>query len=274
MKKILVVSTGGTIASKKEDFIRLDNPLKVLDYIEYKDIQFDCVSPFTVFSENMSIKLWQKLIDYLNTVDFEKYLGVIILHGSDTLAYTGAVLGNIFYDKRIILVASDKPIEDESSNGIPNFQRAVEFICDGAKGVYISFNNLYRASRAVSANDRDEFIAAGKTGKRLKNPELSDKNILIINPYVSINYSNYSLDNVDMVLHSMYHSATAPEDVCEFMEKCRSRNIPFYFVTSKSSAQYETAKNFDHIIFNSTIENAYAKALLTNDFLSDTTSNK
>lgn len=273
MKKILVVSTGGTIASKKEDCVRLDNPLKVLDYIEYKDIQFDCASPFTVFSENMNIGLWQKLIDYLYTVDFEKYLGVIILHGSDTLAYTGAVLGNIFYDKRIILVASDKPIEQEASNGIANFQRAVEFICDGADGVYISFNSLFRASRTVSANDRDEFLAAGKTGKRIKNPKLKNKNILVINPYVSINYSNYCLDGVDMVLHTMYHSATAPENVAEFAEKCRSKNIPFYFVTTKSSAEYETAKDFENIIFNSTLENAFAKALLTNDFFSDTMTN-
>ena len=263
MNKILLVGTGGTIACVKGDNIHLDNPFKILDYIENKNVSFECVSPFSVLSENINIDLWQKLIDYLNTVDFEKYAGVIILHGSDTLAYTGALLGNIFYNKRIVLVAADKPVEDTASNAVPNFENAVDFICDGAVGVYISYERLYRAVRTVSAGENDEFFAVGKQSDFIKNPILSKKNILVIHPYVGINYDNYNLDRVDAVLHAMYHSATAPENAIAFADKCKKQNIPFYFVTSKSSAEYESAENFDSIIFNSTIENAFARLLLT-----------
>ena len=35
------------------------------------------------------------------------------------------------------------------------------------------------------------------------------KNILVIKPYINIDYNNYNIDNVDVVLHEMYHSATA-----------------------------------------------------------------
>lgn len=263
MKKILVVGTGGTIACVKEDSIHLENPFKILDYTEYKNVTFDCASPFSVLSENISIDLWQKLINCLNDVDLDSYAGVIILHGSDTLAYTGALLGNIFYDKSIVLVAADKPLEDKTSNGIANFERAVEFICDGVCGVYISYDRLYRAVRTVSAGETDEFFTAGKPSEPIKNPVLNKKNILVIKPYVGINYDNYNLDKVDLVLHTMYHSATAPEKVAEFMSKCRERNIPFYFVTPKSSADYESAAGFENIIFNSTLENAFARFLLT-----------
>lgn len=263
MNKILVVGTGGTIASVKGENIHLDNPFKILDYIECKNVTFDCVSPFSVLSENISLDLWQELIDYLNTVDFEKYDGAIILHGSDTLAYTGALLGNIFYDKTIVLVASDKPLEDAASNAIPNFENAVDFICDRVVGVYISYDKLFRAVRTVSADDNDEFFAVGKTLEPVKNSTLNRKNILVIKPYVSIDYNNYNLDNVDAVLHSMYHSATAPEEVKAFVQKCKERNIPFYFVTTKSSADYESSKDFENIIFNSTVENAFARLLLT-----------
>lgn len=62
----------------------------------------------------------------------------------------------------------------------------------------------------------------------------------------------------------MYHSSTAPESVKNFIQKCNEQNIPFYFVTSKSSADYESAKDFENIIFNSTLENAFARLLLTN----------
>ena len=264
MKKILVVGTGGTIASKKDGDIKLDSPFKVLAYAHYSDIEFDCASPFCVLSENMNFDLWQRLIDYLMQVDFKKYAGVIILHGSDTLAYTGAVLGNIFYDEKIILVASDKPVEDENSNASANFCNAVDFIIDGAEGVFISFNKLYRAVRTVSANARDEFFAEGKQGDLLSNPSLHRKNILVIKPYVGINYNNYNLDGVDLVLHEMYHSATAPENVKEFISECRKKGVEFSFVTTKSGADYESAKDFENIIFDSTLENAYAKALLRN----------
>ncbi len=263
MSKILVVGTGGTIACVRQDNILLDNPFKILDSADFKGVSFDCVCPFSVLSENMDIDLWQKLIDCLSAVDYEEYDGVIILHGSDTLAWTGALLGNIFYDKSIVLVAADKPLEDESSNGSVNFERAVEFILSSVKGVYISYNRLYTAVRTVSAGQNDEFLTAGRQLEPVKNPKLSHKNILVINPYVNIDYSNYCLEGVDAVLHTMYHSATVPENVKAFAEKCRGMNIPFYFVTSKSAAEYESTRGIENIIFNSTLENAYARLLLT-----------
>lgn len=263
MHRILVIATGGTIACTCEDNIRLDNPFKIFDYIEYDNVKFDCASPFSVLSENMSIELWQQLLDYLNCVDFEKYDGIIILHGSDTLAYTGALLGNIFNDKTIILTASDKPPEDISANAIPNFQTAVEFILTGVKGVFISYNKLYRAVRTVSAGENDEFYAAGKQLDTIDKSSLKNKNILVIRPYVGIDYSNYNLDHVDAVLHTMYHSATCPQAVSEFAKKCQKNKTPFYFVTTKGSADYESAAEFKNIIFNSTLENAYARLLLT-----------
>ncbi len=266
MKKILVVGTGGTIACVKDDRIHLDNPFKIIDCTEIKDVHFDCVSPFSVLSENMCIHLWQQLIDYLYTVDFDAYNGVIILHGSDTLAFTGAILGNIFYDKNIVLVASDKPLDDKTSNGIPNFENAVEFLLNSVKGVYISYDRLYRAVRTVSANDNDEFFAVGRQSEFINNPVLRNKNILVITPYVGINYDNYNLDKVDAVLHTMYHSATVPADASVFADKCKRKKIPFYFVTSKSSADYESAKSYNNIIFNSTSENALARLLITDKY--------
>ncbi|MCC8073820.1 MAG: asparaginase domain-containing protein [Clostridiales bacterium] len=264
MRKILVVGTGGTIACVQGENIRLEKPFKIFEYVKYNDVEFDSALPFCVLSENMDIKKWKALVDYLNTVDFEKYEGVIILHGSDTLAYTGALLGNIFYDKSIILVASDKVLEDSSANGIANFQTAVEFILTGVHGVFISYNRLYRAVRTVSAGDNDEFYSVGNYPKIIENPKIHEKNILVIRPYVGIDYSNYNIDNADMVLHTMYHSATCPESVTAFMKKCSQKNVPFYFVTAKSSADYESSAEFNNIIFGSTLENAYAKALLTN----------
>lgn len=248
MDKILVIGTGGTIGSVKDDNIHLDTPFKILDYMNYDDVEFECVSPFTILSENMSFELWKKLADYIGSVDFSKYKGIIVLHGSDTLSFTGALLANLFYDKPIVLVASDKPLEYKTANGFKNFENAVKYIQNGISKVYISYDRIYEAENK----------------EPLKNPVFKFKNILVISPYVGIDYNSYDLSNVDIVLHSMYHSATAPAEVTDFISKCKVNGAEFYFVTESSSADYESAKSFENIIFNSTVESAYARLLLTN----------
>ena len=246
MNKILVIGTGGTIGCTRDDHIHLDTPFKILDYMKFENVEFDCVSPFTILSENMDFSYWKSLIDYISAVDFNAYRGVVVLHGSDTLNFTGALLANVFYDKPIVLVASDKPVEDKSANGFKNFEMAVMYILSGIDRVYISYDNIYSA----------------ENNEPLKNPMLKQKNILVISPYVGIDYNSYRLDDVQAVLHTMYHSATAPCKVKGFMKQCDEKGIPFYFVTENASADYESAKDFKNIIFNSTLESAYVRLLL------------
>lgn len=246
MDKIMIIGTGGTIACAKDDTIHLDRPFKILELMNFENVRFDCLSPFTILSENIDFNCWEKLIDCVKTVDFDEYKGVIILHGSDTLSFTGAMIANAFYGKSIVITASDKPLEDKTANGFENFRKAVEYILKGIDGTYISYDNIYKVDNEP----------------KIENPQFSPKNILVIKPYVNIDYGNYNLDGTDIVLHEMYHSATAPENVLDFIKKCERKGVKFYFVTENGSADYESAKDFKNIIFNSTLEKAYARILL------------
>lgn len=262
-KRILIVGLGGTIGSVKKDSITLDNNcLKILEYCKFDNVIFDSVSPFTVFSENITKKHWQILIDYLNTVDFGKYIGIIILHGSDTLAFTSSIIANAFPTKNIVIVASDKPIEDKYSNAIPNFNGAVKKILEGKNEIYVSYDGIKKANAISSANTNDVFVELGSTIEPINNQIINDKNILLIKSYAGIDYENYNLKNVDEVLIEMYHSATVPIGTKEFLKVLKKKNIPYHFVTHKASADYETAKDIDNIIFDCTLENAYAIELL------------
>lgn len=260
MNKILVIGLGGTIGSVAGESISLDNNcLKILSVTEHKNVLFEGISPFKVLSENMTKELWQKLINYLDGIDFSKYKGVIILHGSDTLAFTSAIIANAFADKNIVLVASDKPVENPLSNARANFDAAVAHLLSDKSGVYVSYNGIKRANCITSADINDEFRAISHfpapTGKK----KISNKNVLIIKPYVSMDFSAYNLDDVDEVLIEMYHSATVPDSAKKFV---KSLNIPYHFVTHKMSADYETAQDIENIIFGTTIENAYAMSIL------------
>lgn len=262
--KILIIALGGTIGSVKSGKISLDeNNLKILDYCRRDDAVFEGVSPFSILSENMTVDHIQQLFHYLKTVDFDKYRGVIILHGSDTLAYTACMVGNAFADRNIVLVASDKPVEDSTSNAIPNFNNAVDLILSGTKGVFVSYDKIMNARCVTSAGIDDKFRALESTIEPIKSTVIYKKNILIVNFYTGIDFNNYNLDAVDGVLMNMYHSATLPESAKCFAKKLESMNIKYYFVTHKSCAEYETAQGVDNIIFHCTIENAFAKMLLT-----------
>ena len=59
---------------------------------------------------------------------------------------------------------------------------------------------------------------------------------------------------------SAYIAVPAPGSAKAFAKKCRQSGVPFYFVTPKSSADYETSADIsDMIIFNTTLENAFAR---------------
>lgn len=162
--KILVVLTGGTIGSRiNENIIDVDDTscyrliemykseyMSVGDGIDKSDYlcftEFEVISPINILSENLRPKYWKKLYEGIteaikrnrsNTVcDSEAYDGIIVTHGSDTLAYTSAFLGYVFKNTQIpiLVTAANYPLEDERSNGIRNFAACVDFIKESTEG--------------------------------------------------------------------------------------------------------------------------------------------
>lgn len=261
--KIMIVALGGTIGSKKGEFISLDeNNLKILCYYHNDNVEFHSLSPFSILSESLCVDNWQILFDCIDSIDFSGYDGVIILHGSDTLAYTAAMVGNAYPDKNIVLVAADKPPEDPDSNGVANFGMAVEHLLSGGQGVYVSYDRLMPALCVTSAGIDDKFLVLDSTLPPVNSRNIIAKNVLIANAYVNMDCCNYCLDNVDAVLIGMFHSATVPQGAKDLAHRAKSMGIPCCFVTHRLSADYATARGIDNILTGCTMENAYARMLL------------
>lgn len=259
--KILVVATGGTIGSVRNGTIGLDdNNLKILDYCKRDNVEFVGVSPYSVLSENITTEHWKKLIAFLDSTDFNEYDGVIILHGSDTLAYTSAIIGNAFPNESIVLVASDKPVEDESSNAIHNFNLALDMIEKGVSHPIVCYDEVHSALGITSADIRDRFVSIDTNAQPLCSKTINDKSILVIRAYPNIDMTLFNIDSADEVIVDMFHSATVPESI----KNCAKRSKkPFHFVTHKMSADYDTAQDIGGIVYNCTVENAFARILLT-----------
>ena len=255
--KILLILTGGTICSfttsKGEQAPDVERA-KALIVQKFREsdspyrgeecTQFSVVSPLDILSENMTVLHWNTLIRELRTYDFSLYDGVVILHGTDTLAYTAAMLSVILSGLQIpvILVSSQLALANPNANGTANFKAAVELIVNGIKpNVYVTYrneegygraltktmyvhyaahllqcairsNNFYSCDMTPISTENAVFEGTKSLGEK---PLLYDPHfnglfacVLKIDPYVGLDYSKLSLIGIDAIIHGTYHSST------------------------------------------------------------------
>jgi len=288
MKNILVVFTGGTIGSVATDgnispesntafqLIRLFQQR----YTEHQEIRFDTRQPLQILSENLAPAAWPTLIAAIETAPPEQYDGIIITHGTDTLAYTACALGFYFNGSPIplLLVSSNYPLDHAQANGVDNFICAVEFIrqIKGA-GVFVPYRNpqqtlqLHQATRLACSLQLsgDFFSIRNQSYLQFENRQFSPTNqqsaqtprqpvplkadfsarILMIKPYPGLDYSCFNLDAIDAVLHDLYHSGTAcassewgeNHSLVKFIKRCAQQAVPVYLAPAvKTTDVYQS----------------------------------
>lgn len=149
MKKILLLATGGTIASTCTDEGGLGPELTAEKLLEcVPDLEqhchVDCRELFRIDSTNMTPQHWLAIADTIRR-EYDAYDGFVITHGTDTMAYTAAALSYLIQNspKPILLTGAQKPIGTETTDSRINLRDA--FLCassDTVSGVCIVFNGL------------------------------------------------------------------------------------------------------------------------------------
>lgn len=145
MKNILLIATGGTIASSQSDngltpavdINRLVSYVPKINHI----CNLDCISIMNVDSSNMSPQLMAAIADSIAD-NYSRYDGFVVTHGTDTMAYTAAGLSYMISNltKPVILTGSQLPIEADNTDAINNLYDAFLCACDDFNGIYIAFN--------------------------------------------------------------------------------------------------------------------------------------
>lgn len=177
MKKIALVLTGGTIGSKVSDCIIDIGEQSVYQLVdayekEYEESGiFEVFSPFQALSENFTKNQWQMLYDFLYDFPMEQYEGIIIAHGTDTLAYTASLTGMLFghVGVPVVFIAGNYPVGQPWSNGLHNLYGAVSWIKQQvAHGVFVLYENdkeeleVHLSTRLLPAdNYRDQYGVFG-----------------------------------------------------------------------------------------------------------------
>ncbi len=152
MKPILLVFTGGTIGSQLNNGT-IDTSAyagyKLMqlfrdDYPGQAGINFKTLQPIQILSENLQPPAWQSVIEAIEGEDLNQYAGIIVTHGTDTLAFSAAMFGIYFNALKIplLLVSSDLPLGNPKANGLKNFICAVEYIRQSQPaGVFVPYQN-------------------------------------------------------------------------------------------------------------------------------------
>lgn len=146
MKRILMIATGGTIASK-----RSDNGLKplitseeLLGYVPdaRNFCHVDTIQLLNIDSTNMQPTHWLLIADTIRQ-QYDSYDGFVICHGTDTMAYTASALSYLIQnpEKPVVVTGSQKPIDLEITDAKTNLLDSLRFAsCDKAYGVTIVFD--------------------------------------------------------------------------------------------------------------------------------------
>lgn len=145
MKKILMIATGGTIASVSgadglEPQVSSDRLLGYIPEIS-TFCQAETVQIFNIDSTNITPEHWIKIAQTVQD-NYEKYDGFVICHGTDTMAYSAAVLSYMIQNpkKPIVLTGSQKPIDKEDTDARNNLRDSFLYASsDKAAGVVIVF---------------------------------------------------------------------------------------------------------------------------------------
>lgn len=283
MKKIFLLQTGGTIAMHFDKDGGKLNPEKWKEVLlgempELSKIaEIDIRNVFFEDSSDINRNHWKELSEQIDG-NFKDYDGFVILHGTDTMAYTASALSFALQNitKPVILTGSQVPMSNIRSDARRNLVNSIELATQNIQEVAICFNDhLFRGNRTtkMSIGDFDAFSSPNypplaEIGIRIKLskyflpdhknqltcfPDFDDS-VQIIKIYPNLNpdfLDCLDLEGTKAVILEAFGSGNIPikgeYNLLPFVEKCRRNNCHVLVTTqaaydSVDLTQYASGK--------------------------------
>jgi glutamyl-tRNA(Gln) amidotransferase subunit D len=173
LPKVLLLSTGGTIASKIDYRTGAVTPAlsaaelnsAVPELAEIANIDAEVI--FSEYSENLEPEHWKKIAEKLDSYAKLDYKGIVIGHGTDTMHYTAAFLSFALagYPIPIALVGSQRSSDRPSSDAALNLMSAVRLVVESnTPGVFVVMHH----------NESDDLVV-GHIGTRVRKNHTSKR---------------------------------------------------------------------------------------------------
>ena len=281
---VLLIYTGGTIgmienaetgALESFNFEHLQKHVPELQNFTFRIDTYQFDPPMD--SSDMDPDAWRKLVRIISD-NYERYTGFVILHGTDTMAYTASALSFMLegLNKPVILTGSQLPIGVLRTDGKENLLTSIEIATARHPGgrpfvpeVCIFFeNHLMRGNRTTKINAENfnafrsfnypvlasagihikynhSLIHHTREKQELKPHYLLDTNIAVLKLFPGIHENvvaaTLSIDGLRAVVLETYGSGNAPRKqwFLRLLREASARGIVIVNVTQCSAGTVE-----------------------------------
>jgi glutamyl-tRNA(Gln) amidotransferase subunit D len=207
LPEVAILSTGGTISSKVDYvtggvFPALSASDLAQNVPEMNDIaNFDFKQVAQILSEDMTVEIWQKLAKEIYSEIKKGKRGIIVTHGTDTMAFTSAAISFMVQNSPvpIIFVGAQRSVDRGSSDAFPNLLTAAIAAAqwDGAETVICMHESM---------NDNVSALIRGTKARKMHTERRDAFKPVNDVPLARVDYkcnifrtSNYRLMNKDNV---------------------------------------------------------------------------
>lgn len=167
MKNILMIATGGTIASVPSDdgLIPALTGEDIINFVpKLKDIcSITAIEIMNIDSSNISPKHYKMMIEAIEE-NYNLYDGFVITHGTDTMAYSSSFLSNAIENlsKPLVFTGSQLPMQVDYTDAKDNIYGAFLTASSGAGGVFLVFHgdiHLGSCAKKIYSEDFTGFLS-------------------------------------------------------------------------------------------------------------------
>ncbi|WP_332694467.1 asparaginase [Halalkalibacter lacteus] len=155
MKRLLLLATGGTIASieGEEGLVPGLSAKDLLNYFKDTSLSVDVTYQILMNrdSTNIQPEHWVQMAEAISE-NYDQYDGFVITHGTDTLGYTSAALSYMLQglQKPVVVTGSQIPISFKKTDAIKNLSDSLVFASENIGGVFVVFDGrVIMGTRAV-----------------------------------------------------------------------------------------------------------------------------
>ena len=161
-KKILLIYTGGTIGMIKDNEkntlipFNFDELLRAIPELKSNELDLENISiQHPIDSSNMNLTVWGEIVQLIES-NYKKHDGFVILHGTDTMAFSASAISFMLenLNKAVIFTGSQIPIGVRRTDAKENLITSIEIASsEKVKEVCVFFEDqLYKGNRTVKIN--------------------------------------------------------------------------------------------------------------------------
>ena len=141
----MIINTGGTLSSVAKEYgltpgLTTESMLRELHIVAGEAIlttlEYASVDSANIFPED-----WAKLAQLISEKR-DRFDGIVVIHGTDTLAYTSSMLSFMLQNIRIpvVITGSQLSISNPVADAMENLRCAIYMAQTGCPGVFVAFN--------------------------------------------------------------------------------------------------------------------------------------